>query len=100
MLEVEKVRELWEKHEASPIPAGFRSLIIEGLTLTQIHCDIAANIMTYINTGGRLGSHRVNTLQQRRSLLRQSIETLPTESRAYCERLNKISDIVLQGSQG
>ena len=96
MLEVEKIRELWEKHEASPVPPGFRSLIIDGLSLTQIHCDIAANILTYINTGGRLGSHRVNTLQQRRSLLEQSIEKLPTESRAYFERLNKISDLVLK----
>lgn len=92
---VEKIRALWEKHEASPVPAGFRAIVVEGLTLTQIHCDIATNIMTFINTGGRLGSHRVNTLISNKSLLERSIETLPAESKSYCKNLRQISDLVL-----
>ena len=96
---VEKIRELWEKHESSPVPPGFRAIMVEGLTLTQIHCDIATNIMTFINTGGRLGSHRVNTLLNNRSLLERSIEQLPAESKTYCKTLRQISDLVLQQVQ-
>ena len=96
---VENIRVLWEKHESSPIPAGFRSLVIEGLTLTQIHCDIAANILTYINTGGHLGVHRVNALVDRKSKLEKSIEQLPAESKAYLNNLRKISDLVLKEVQ-
>ena len=92
---VEKVRTLWEKHESSPVPAGFRGIIVDGLTLTQIHCDIAANILTFINTGGHLGSHRVNSLTSSQSKLAKSLETLPQESKAYLANLKSIGDIVL-----
>lgn len=96
---VEKIRALWEKHESSPVPAVFRAVVVEGLTLTQIHCDIATNIMTFINTGGRLGSHRVNALVSNTSLLARTIETLPPESKSYCKTLGQISDLVLQQVQ-
>ena len=96
---VEKIRALWEKHESSPVPAGFRAVVVNGLTLTQIHCDIATNILTFINTGGRLGSHRVNALLNHRSLLAKSIETLPPESKTYCKTLGQISDMVLEQVQ-
>ena len=96
---VEKIRELWEKHESSPVPPGFRSVIVNGITLTQIHCDIAANIMTFINTGGHLGAHRVNALAKTRSVLEASIEQLPPEPKSYFQNLRKISDLVLQEVQ-
>jgi len=96
---VEKIRELWEKYEASPVPAGFRAVVVDGLTLTQIHCDIAANILTYINTGGHLGSHRVNALVSKRSQLAKSIEQLAPEAKQYCSELRRISDMVLEQVQ-
>jgi hypothetical protein len=92
---INTVRQLWDQHESSPIPSGFRGVSVEGVSLTLIHSDIAANIMTFIQTGGALGRHRVETLKQRKALLKMSLDSLTPDSRAYFERIDKISDLIM-----
>lgn len=96
---VEDIKVLWEKHESTPIPAGFRAIVVNGITVTQLHCDIAANILTYINTGGRLGAHRIDSLVKTRKSLDDSLDKIPTESKNYLQNLKKISDLVLKDLQ-
>lgn len=95
---VKDVQQLWNKHEEAAVPSGFRGVVVDGINLTVLHCEIAANILTYIQTGGRLGPHRVHSLREKQKTLEKSLELLNGSSREYFTNLKKISDLVIRAT--
>lgn len=93
---VEKLKELWDRYEMSPVPMGFRGKIVDGINLTVLHCEVAANIMAFIETGGRLNCRRSLQHRQNHTVLERSLSVVNGESREYLAKLKGISELVVE----
>ncbi|MCB0317515.1 MAG: hypothetical protein KDD56_02075 [Bdellovibrionales bacterium] len=94
----ENISSQWLIHESKPFPAGCRNKKIADTNLTLLESDIAANILTFINTNGKLVGRRRAELECQVELLTDSILDLTEEARSYFDELREIASIVLTNS--
>ncbi len=76
---IQKVQELWNAHESTPFPTGYRSKKIDGVSITVIESEVAGYILTYTATGGSLGSRQVISLKNNLTTLNRIIDEAETE---------------------
>ena len=98
MAKHQEIAHRWASHEAKPFPMGHRTKEINGNNLTLLESGAASNIMTFINTEGRLLGRRQVELKKQVELLVGAIEELSDEAKSYFEELKAIGEEVLKSA--
>ena len=94
-MDIKDIAAEWAKHEETPFPLGHRTKPVGNSNLTMLESETASNIMTFIQTEGRLVGRRKAELQNQIETLVEAVEDLNGEAKLYFEGLKEISEKVL-----
>jgi hypothetical protein len=90
------IEKMWGDFQSKPFPEGCAGVSIKGVELTSLDTFAAGCIDTFVERRGRLDSRRVYILRQCSKELEIVVKNLDGEARSYFERLQSLSEKVLQ----
>lgn len=94
--------ELWRTHQNLPFPASCLPLSIDGLRLVKLDAAAGAILTASLRTDGvprRLDEAKRRDLERHRVMILRVLQEIPLDpdAKAYFERLDVLSDLVLKG---
>ena len=95
---LEQVRQRWAEFEVRGFPEGHRTKQFQGKTLTLLQSEIAGFIMTYLQTGGALGSRQVMHLQDSLQVVNSALPEMSDDGKEHFKELTELGKIVLDSA--
>lgn len=90
-----EIQEAWSAHESTPFPMGHRMKEINGKNVSVLESEVGGYIMTFLNTGGRLGARQYLAMKAFQQELPDIVNQLEGEGQKYFDSLRKIADMVM-----